>query len=313
MRTVVAILAVLLAGGCTATSPPPLQRLTIAAGRGGGVYYDLGRALASEAQRLWKVPARVLETDESVDNLRKLDSGEADAGFVTLDAAMAAMRGEPPFNGAIRVHALAGIYVDYLHVVVRADSGVKTLPDLANHRVALGPEGSGLRIVAARVIGAIPIPEAYRIGLAPAEAAEALRRGEIDAFFVLGGLPTPLVLDLSKQLDIRVLPVADQFPRLRDEFGETYLLRSIPKDKYKLDDAVLTLGVPNALVVRSDMPDETAYRLTKLLFAAKPSLATAHDEVRHLDHRSAIATIPMPLHPGAERYYREAKPMIGRP
>ncbi|WP_117212578.1 TAXI family TRAP transporter solute-binding subunit [Allorhizocola rhizosphaerae] len=310
MRTVAAAvgLGLVLAGGCTPTERAPLDRLTIAAGREGGVYYDLGKALAGEAQRLWSVPADVLRTDESVENVRRLDSREADVGFTTLDAGMAALRAEYPFRNVIRVSAIAGIYVDYLHVVVRADSGITTLRGLADRRVAWGPDGSGLRMVARRMLDTIRVTG---LDLAPAEAAAALRTGEIDAFFVLGGLPTPTVTDLAGQLKIRVLPVGDEFSRLSGAFKDTYLLRSIPKGAYPgLDAPVLTLGVPNALVVRADLPEQTAYRLTQLLFAAKPALASQHPEARHLAHRSAIATFPMPLHPGAERYYRDTKPLL---
>jgi TRAP-type uncharacterized transport system substrate-binding protein len=70
------------------------------------------------------------------------------------------------------------------------------------------------------------------------------------------------------------------------------------------------LGVRNVLVVRRDLPERTAYRLTELLFAAKRELASAHDEARRLDPRSALATFPVPLHPGASAYYRESKPMV---
>lgn len=176
------------------------------------------------------------------------------------------------------------------------------LADLAGRRVAVGRLSSGTDIAAARVLAAADLdPDTVEAGAAT--AADALRRGEVDAFFVTGGLPTPAVAGLAEQVPVRLLP-------LQARHGESYQVRSVPAGTYPgIDATVQTVGIPNLLVVRDDLPEGTAYRLTELLFSAKPELVAAHPEARGLDHRSALGSSPIPLHPGAVRYYQAAKPL----
>jgi TRAP transporter TAXI family solute receptor len=144
---------------------------------------------------------------------------------------------------------------------------------------------------------------------ASASAAALLER-QIDAFFFTGGLPTPAVKSLAGRTRIRLLAVEAEMDTLQDRYGDFYLSRSIPASTYsRLEAEVPTLGIANVLVARRDMPEQTAYALTELLFEAKPALASAHTEARRLDRRAALATYPVPLHPGAARYYKRAKSM----
>jgi len=106
---------------------------------------------------------------------------------------------------------------------------------------------------------------------------------------------------------VRLLPIPDEVGELQAQFGEYYLVRSITRGTYGLAEEVATLGIPTVLVVRRDLPDRAAYRLTELLLAAKQRLVAAHEEARRLDRRSALATFPVTLHPGAARYDRDAK------
>jgi TRAP transporter TAXI family solute receptor len=314
MRRALACLlaAALTLAGCSSAADAPVPRLRIAAGQPGGVYYALGAALAGEAHRQWDIPVQVMPSNESVGNLRLVAEGKADVGFATVDVCALAVQGDSPFEGVLPLAVLAGIYEDYLQVVVRADSPVKTLKDLKGLRVSTGPPGSGTEIVANGILETVDLRlgdfEAFDLN--PADAAQGLRIGAIDAFFALGGLPTPAVADLAAQLPIRVLSMPDEVAKMRQMHVATYLTRSIPVGVYGLDADVVTLGIPNALVVRADMPDETAFRLTQLLFAAKPQLVAANPEARRLDPHSAIEIYGLPLHRGAIRYYRSFKPMV---
>lgn len=110
---------------------------------------------------------------------------------------------------------------------------------------------------------------------------------------------------LARTVPVRLLPLDGTVRALRERFGDFYVETSVPAAAYGLDDAVGTVGVPNYLMVATAMPTATAYRLTCLLFDRRPELVAAHPEARRLNLRSAIATYPVPLHPGAERCYRE--------
>lgn len=315
-RAAGSVVALLVAGlvvpGCGATEDSPVDRLVIATGGRGGVYYALGEALAGAARDRWSATVEVRVTAASVENLRLVAEGQADLGFATVDSAALAVDGHGPFRSALPLVAIAGLYDDYLQIVVSASGNIRTVADLRGRRVSTGSSGSGTEIVAARILstaGIDPDQDIVRRRLSVAASADALRAGEIEAFFFTGGLPTPAVADLARQVPIRLLSVPDEVTDLQQRFGEFYLARSIPAPVYGLDSEVATLGIPNVLVVRGNVPDEVAYALTSLLFEAKAELVAAHEEARRLDQRAALATFPIQLHPGAARYYRESKPM----
>ena len=308
------LVAVLIVPGCTAAEPPRIDNLVIATGGRGGVYYALGEALAGAARERWSARVDVRVTAASVENLHLVAEGQADVGFTTVDSAALALTGEPPFEAPLPLVALAGLYDDYLQIVVPAAGPVHSVADLRGRRVSTGSTGSGTEIVAARILGTAGIDvdrDIVRKRFSAATSAEALRSGQIDAFFFTGGLPTPAVADLARQLPIRLLSVPDEVVALQQRYGDFYLARSIPATIYGLDAEVATLGIPNVLVVRRTMSDEMAYQLTSLLFESKTELIAAHEEARRLDARSALATFPIELHHGSARYYRESKPMIG--
>jgi uncharacterized protein len=297
--------------GCGRDARAPVDRLVLAAGPPASAYAALAGALADVIRQRWNIPVEVRATEGSVDNLGRVAAGRADLGFATLDVAHAATQGDTPFDSAQAVAPLAALYDDYLHVVVPARSPVRALPDLAGRRVSLGLETSGTPVIAERVLGAAGLT---RFDVAPsyldaAGAAEALRDGRIDAFFVTAGLPARVVADLADHLPIRLLPLTDAATRLRDESGGYYRERFVTAGTYGLDAEVATVGIANVLVVASTMPDDVAEALTALLFEARPRLIEAHDQARHLDPRSAIAVAPLRLHPGAVTYYRRTKPL----
>jgi uncharacterized protein len=309
----VVVLACTLVAGCDRSQPPPIDGLVVAAGPAASAYDALGRALAEAIRQRWGVPVEVRPTGGSVDNLTEVARDRADLGFAALDVAHVATQGDDPFPGAMAIAPLAGLYDDYLHVVVPARSAIRTLRDLAGRPVSLGAAASGTPVVAERVLVAAGLtPHDLRpTYLDAAGSARALRAGTIDAFFVTGGLPTQAVADLAARMPIRLLPVTDDVNRLRDESGGYYRERFITAGTYGLDAEVATVGVANVLVVPATMPDDVAEALTALLFEARPRLIDAHAEARHLDPRSAVAVTPLTLHPGAVAYYRRAKPLAG--
>ncbi|MCP2335977.1 TAXI family TRAP transporter solute-binding subunit [Actinomadura rupiterrae] len=308
---VVAVLCFVFAvPGCRSdgTSLPPV---VIATGGAGGVYHALGEAFAATLHDRWKVRATVLTTAASIENLRLLAAGRADLAFTTVDSADLAARGAGPFAGNVRIAALSGLYDDYLQIVVRADAPFRTVADLRGRRVSTGAAGSGTEILAGRVLAASGLGGRHAIvrsRLAANDSVEALRAGRIDAFFFNGGLPTPAVADLARTVRVRLLPVGSLVADLQRSYGEVYLARSIPATTYGTGREVATVVTPNVLVVRSDMPLAEARELTALLFASRSRLAAVHTEARRLDPRAALATYPLPLHPGAALFFRETKP-----
>jgi hypothetical protein len=308
-----AVLVVLCGlAACGGDDRPPVERVVIAAGGPGGVYEAVGTALAKAARDRWSTDARVLLTAGSVENLQLVADGRADIGFTTVDAAALAINGEAPFRNALTLAALASLYDDYLQIVVRADSNIEKLADLRGKRVSIGLPGSGSEIVTMALLSTVGInPKVDLVAsrLSAANAAESLRGERIDAFFFTAGLPTPAVADLAADVKVNLLSVETEIQDLQDQFDEYYVTRTIPAGMYGLERDVVTIGIANVLAVRRETPERDAYRLTELLYQAKPAIAAAHGEGRRIDPRSALATFPLPLHPGAQRYYRDVKPM----
>jgi uncharacterized protein len=313
IASIAAAAALLFAAGC-ADDAVSYQRgpITIATGGRGGVYFAYGQGIAEVVNdRLDGVPATVVSTAASGDNLTMVRDGRAQVGFTLADSAALAVQGKPPFASPVAVRALARLYDNYTHLAVRADSPVKSVADLRGRVVSTGATGSGTELIAVRLLSLNGIDETEGITrrrLNIDESAAALRSGEIEAFFWSGGLPTGAVSALAAATPIRLIDLAEWVDELRRDYGDFYAERTIPSSEYKTEGDIATIGVPNYLVVPASMDEGLAYHLTDVLFSSRARLTRAHEVAQQLDQRSAIATSPVLLHPGALRYYRSAKP-----
>ena len=279
-------------------------RLRIAAGNDRGVYYQLAQPLAGAwAAGLAIERPEIQQTRGSPDNLARLRAGTADVAFSAADVAT-----DP--SGEPNLAALARIYDDYLHVVVRADSPVRSLADLRGRRVAIGSPESGVAVIAQLLLNASGLgdPGSMTVRyLGLDESLGALERQEIDAFFWSGGLPTNSISTLANRIPLRLIDVGEAMPEMR-RVNPVYRTATIPGSTYPQSGGpVTTLVVPNFLVVPTTMSDDVAEALTRGLFDARPELAKANTAALSIDLRPAIETAPMALHPGALRYYRTLK------
>lgn len=293
---------------CTGSEPDP--PLVIAGGVRPGVYVNLAQALAGIwAQRLElaAVPT-VLSTAGSGQNMDLLRSGAAQVAISQVDvAADAASRIDP--RSPLSPRALARLYDDATHVVVRRDTRFTRLADLRGARVSIGPPGSGYHPIALRLLDVAGVGVrglGMRAELGLTDATTALREGRIDAFFWSGGVPTDGVRALAGDLPIRLLDLTDVLPRLRERFP-VYSVGTVPADTYGLLAPVSTLTVRNVLLVTAAMPTDEARTLIDAAFEEQPRLAEASPAAVTIDSRSAIGTQPIPLHPGAEEFYRSTK------
>jgi len=300
----------LAAGLAACASPHADVRLSVATGSRNGVYYTLGEALSTawrDALGL-RTPPVVTSTDGSINNLQLLAERKADVAFNQIDTAADRIARTAPGDPAAP-RALARIYDDVVHVVVPADSPLTSVTQLRGARVALGSPGSGVLFMAQRVLGALGIApnkdlQASYIGLDA--AVVALREGGIDAFFWSGGVPTRGVADLAASEPIRLLTVQDDLTRIHLAYPE-YAPGTVPVGTYGLTKAVTTLLLRNVLLVRAEMPDDVAYALVAALFSRQEQIAQSSPNALTIDMRAAIGTQPVPLHPGAENWFRATR------
>jgi uncharacterized protein len=297
-RSLLAGLALTPLAACT-PGEPEQRRIRIATGSPTGVYHAVGAALAGLITReLPHTTATVLTTAASAENVRLVSAGGAEVGFTQADI----LAGDQPA-------ALARVYDDLLHLVVRADSPITALGDLRGRRVSVGARGSGTVVTVDRLLAVARMAGTgliQRRELSLDDSLTALAERRVDAFFFSGGLPVTGVQRLGSDAPIRIVGLAEWAPALRRTYSDVYEVRDVPASVYHVP-AAATIGVPNLLVVPASLPDTTAYDLTRLLLERRDVLAAAHPAAERLDIRSAIATSPVPLHPGAARYYRSVK------
>lgn len=281
---------------------------TIAGGGATGVYYAYGEHLAGALSQQLGARFTAQQTNGSVDNLQRIGAGEAVLGFAQGDAVADAVAGTGAFPRAIPIVAVARLYDEYVHIVVRAESDVQGIPDLAGRSVSLGAQGSGVEVVSRRILGGAGVNMAAvrnpQLGLEASIAA--LQKGEIDGFFWVGGLPTPGIEKLAASTPIRLLSIPPAVVEaVNAVHAGAYRQADLKTGIYGITASTVTMTVPNYLVSRADAPEELIHDAVGVLFDARASIAQHVPAAALLDRRQAIFTDPIPLHDGAIRYYRE--------
>lgn len=286
------------------------RQYVIAGGGTTGVYYNYGKQLAKILSRDLDENFTVVETAGSVDNLLRIGAGEALTGFAQSDAAANAVAGEGIFGEPVPIRAVARLYDEYVHVVVREDSDIEDLADLKGRPVSLGAKNSGVNLVAMRVLEAsgVDVLGVSDLELGPDASIEALRAGQIDAFFWVGGVPTPGLEQLSSGTPVRLLSIgAEVVEQLNSEFRGVYRISEFPLGSYGWDEPTMTMTVPNYLVVAKGASPELVENIVEVLFASRSELAQQVPAAALLDRRQAIFTDPIELHRGAADYYIRTK------
>jgi len=290
------------------------NRMSLATGPVGGVYYILGGGMASVISK--HVPNMEVTselTQGSVDNCRLVHMGKADMAMTMADIAFDAYSGAGRFKdlGKGAIQTLFVIYNNYLHTVAAEGKGINTFFDLKGKRVSTGSPGSGSEIISLRLLeahGINPDKDIKRERIGPTEAAGALKDRKIDAFFWMAGLPMPIVMDLvhTPGINIRMLSHEKGIPNMRQKYGPVYFELTIPKGTYKgIDYEVPVVCVSNLLICNPKLDEKTAYSVVKVIMEKKSDLVIVHKEAEKISPQSAVVGSPIPYHPGAVKYYQE--------
>lgn len=253
-------------------------------------------------------------TQGSIENVTAIGAGQLESALAQADIAYWAWRGKGIFEkkgGVPKLRALAALFPETVHVVVRKDGPVAAIHDLKGRKVAIGEKESGTIADARLVLEAAGLtektiqPDYSRLG----QAAGLLKDGSIDAFFLVGGWPVPAIADLAATTPIRLLPIDDKtFAALSKRF-RFFARESIPAEAYpEMTEAVPTVAISALWVVSEDVPEELAYRLAKTLWSepTRKLLEGRHPAGKRIRLENALRGVDIPVHPGAERFYREA-------
>ncbi|MEX0171826.1 TAXI family TRAP transporter solute-binding subunit [Streptomyces sp. LMG1-1-1.1] len=297
-------------------SPAPSGSVTFSTGVPTGVYQQYGELLKEAlAQDLPEVSIRLTDSEGSQQNLARVASGEADFTIATADAVAQYQRERRP--GFERLRGCARLYDDYVQLVVPKDSPVRSARDLKGLRVGVGQDGSGVRLIADRVLaaaGIAPISDIEPVAAGIDTMPGLLEQGRLDAFFWSGGLPTQAVQALADRFLVRLVPLDSRVvDRLHDVGPSTRHYRSavIPADAYaKAQDGrpIETLAVANLLVTTDKTDADLVEGFTRTVIRSRDRIGAQVHPAQLVDLRTAVYTEPLTLHDGARRYYRSLKP-----
>jgi TRAP transporter TAXI family solute receptor len=285
--------------------------INVLTGGTSGVYYPLGVALSEiYSKNIEGARVQVQAAKASVENLNLLQQGKGEIAFALGDSVKFAAEGntEAGFPGKLdKLRGIAAIYPNYIQIVASKDSGIKTLADLKGKSLSVGAPKSGTELNARAILAAagMKYEDLGKVEYLPfAESVELMKNRQIDATLQSSGLGVASIRDLSTSIPINVVAVpADVVAKI----GAPYVAATIPAGTYEgQTEDVSTAAVGNFLVSHSGVSDETAYQMTKLLFEHLDQLVAAHSAAKGIDPAKALDGMPIPLHPGAERYYKEA-------
>ena len=309
--TILSTLVMLTAVSVAIAQPKaPNQFINILTGGTGGVFYPLGGALSSIfAAKISGTRASVQATKGSVENLNLLQQGKGEIAFTQGDSLALAWAGDADagFKGKLdKLRGIAAIYPSYIQIVAMKESGIKTLTDLKGKRLSVGARGSGTEgNTRARLKAAgISYEDLAKIEYLPfAASVDLMIYRKLDATLQTAGLGVPALRDLAKTNSITVVAIP---AGIVDKLGAPYQKVVIPKGTYRGQDAdVQTAGFPNYLVTRADVPAELVYNMTKAVFESTAELTKAHSAAVGISLKRALDGMPLPLHPGAEKFFKE--------
>jgi TRAP transporter TAXI family solute receptor len=299
-----------MVSACAREAAEPRRRITIATGGTGGVYYPLGAALAQAlTKRVPGVTGFAEATVASVFNVQAIQRGSADIAFTQGDVAyFAYKRGTEAYpTPHTHLRGLAVLYVNHVQIVARQDGAIRRVADFRGRHIGVGAAGSGTEVAARIIIEGYGLRyDDVRVDyLAFDEVTARMRNRTLDAGFMVASYPVSAITDAARTVGIQLIPVGrDAVNRIRADYP-FFKPVVLPKGTYRgQHEDVETVGVDNLLVCREDLPEDLVYSLTKAFFEALPELAAAHVAAALIVPDESAAT-PIPLHPGAARYYRE--------
>jgi len=314
MKGVKIAIVVMLVGGVALAGPAAAAKfISIATGGTGGAYFPIGAGLADVInKKLTGYNASAEVTAASKVNCIQVNDGKSDLAFVLGDTLSYAYKGDK-LGGFTKplpnIRVLAAIYHNTIQIVARKESGISKLTDLKGKKVSVGAPGSGTEINARQIFAAagMSYQDFGRTDyLSFAESADQMKNRAIDVTLMSSGLPNPGIMDIATSQDITIVPIEGELMKKLDKDSPFFIPAVIPKGTYKgQDHDVPSVGIPNFLIVRADLDDQTVYEITKAMFENLDRLVQAHAAAKGISLENATKGLPVPLHPGAAKYYRE--------
>ncbi|MBC3483427.1 TAXI family TRAP transporter solute-binding subunit [Pseudomonas sp. SWRI59] len=310
VKTRFALLVAATLAVSTAAQAAPVF-INILTGGTSGVYYPIGVGLSQiYSDGIAGSKTSVQATKASVENLNLLQAGRGELALALGDSVADAKNGveDAGFKTPLtKLRALGGAYPNYIQIVASKESGIKTLADLKGKTISVGAPKSGTELNARAIFKAagLTYQDMGKVQYLPfAESVELIKNRQLDATLQSSGLGMAAIRDLASVMPLNYVAIP---PEVVTKIGNpAYQSEMIPANTYDgQTEAVPTVAITNILVTRADMSDEVVYEMTKLLFENLPRLGNSHSAAKDIKLESAAKNLPIALHPGAERYYKE--------
>ena len=257
--------------------------------------------------------ASAVSSRGSVDNVNAIISGLRNSGFAQSDVAYWAYTGTGTMDGqepATDLRTIAALFEEHIHLVALADSGINSVADLKGKRVSLDEPGSGTFVDANLILEAngLSSDDLTAEALKGNAAAEALRNGKIDAFFAVAGYPTGGIVELAASAKIKLVPIEGEGAEALTEKYGFFAASDIPADTYEGVGATTTVAVGAQWFTSAKEDEELVYEITKALWndESRKLLDVGHAKGKTITPATALNGVGVPLHAGAERFYKEA-------
>lgn len=284
--------------------------INILTGGQSGVYYPLGVAMEKVfAGNIKDVRPSVQATPASVANLNLIEQGKGEVAFTLGDSLLFAAQGneDAGFKAPLKkLRTIGAIYPNFVQIVATKESGIKTLADLKGKRLSVGAARSGTELNTRAILQAagMSYKDLGKVEYLPfAESVDLMKNRQLDATLQSAGLGVASIRDLSTSVPITVVEVPQS---IVTKIGSPYVSVTIPAKTYGGQDTdVKTAAIVNYLVTRSDLSTDLVYQMTKATFDNLPSFVAAHAAAKDMKLETAAKAPPVPLHPGAEKYFKE--------
>jgi TRAP transporter TAXI family solute receptor len=316
-----AIAGVMLAGGAVQAQEMKFWR--IGTGGAGGTYFPIGGLIANAissppgARSCDKggtcgVPGLIaiaVSTNASVANVNAIHAGQLDAGLAGAQSVVQGYKGEGKFAGAIKdkIRVIANLYPEDMHLVLTKGTKISSLKDLNGKKVGVAAAGSGTQVSVRIILEHYGIKaEEHELGLG--QSTQRLADGQLDAFFYAGGTPFAALIQLGSTKGFELYKFTDEERKTINKIIPYYVASNIPGGVYEnIADDTPTVAVNGQLITSVDQPEQLVYEITKALWSKKTRalLDKGHSKGKAIRLETALTGVLIPLHPGAERYYKE--------
>jgi len=310
-KSKIALLLVCSAIFVTSSAFAASTAISIATGGTSGTYYPIGGAIAAAVSKNPALQATAETGNAAVANTNLVSEGEIEIAFSQADVTAWAYSGELMFEGKPlkNLRAIAALYPETIQLVVSKESGVKTLNDLKGKKIGIGAPGSGTEGDARSIFNTVGLKyddmsvEFLDFGA----VSSRFKDNQIDAGFVVAGVPTAGLMDLTTTKDVALFNFDKETLDKVLKENPFFVANVIPAGTYRgVDTDTNTVSVMAILITNESVPEEVIYNFTKALFENIEDVQASHAMAKNIRLETATNGLTAPLHPGAAKFYKEA-------